>query len=103
MAGSLIWILRTTIVAIAELVKRGRSDREGKRVAEAWGVRSTPGQGADRTKRYQTELLRHRKHSLSSKHAGQSLVRAFLDTEEVGGSNPPAPTTKRAGQGQFSA
>ena len=22
----------------------------------------------------------------------------FLDTEEVGGSNPPAPTTKRAGQ-----
>ena len=30
---------------------------------------------------------------LSCESAGQSVAWAFLDTEEVGGSNPPAPTT----------
>ncbi len=59
--------------------------------------RSTPGQGADRTRRYQTELLRQREYGLSCEVAGQSLARAFLDTEEVGGSNPPAPTNHQIG------
>jgi hypothetical protein len=34
---------------------------------------------------------------LHCEDTGQSLERAFLDTEEVGGSNPPAPT-RSAGQ-----
>jgi hypothetical protein len=55
---------------------------------------STPGQGADRNKRYSTVLLRHVADALSSEGAGQPVAGAFLDTEEVGGSNPPAPTRK---------
>ena len=31
--------------------------------------------------------------TLNCEDAGQRVARAFLDTEEVGGSNPPAPTT----------
>ena len=63
---------------------------------------STPGQGADRTKRYQTELPRQPEHPLNGEDAGQSVVRAFLDTEEVRGSNPLAPTTKGPGHRAFS-
>jgi hypothetical protein len=51
--------------------------------------------------RYQTELLRPRKHGLSCEHAGQSLVQAFLDTEEVRGSNPQAPTKEASVTGAF--
>ena len=48
-------------------------------------------------RRYQTELLRHSEIRLSCEVAGQSLVAAFLDAEEVRGSNPLAPTSNVAG------
>ena len=54
---------------------------------------STHGQGADRNREYQTELLRKLDGRLTWKEAGQSVARVFLDTEEVRGSSPLAPTT----------
>jgi hypothetical protein len=44
------------------------------------------------TRRYS---WRHVAEALSCEVADQSIVRAFLDTEEVRGSNPLAPTSKR--------
>jgi hypothetical protein len=68
---------------------RGGGSRWGARRALVW---STPGQGADRTSRYQTGLVRSPKRMLTSKDAGQSVAGAFLDAEEVRGSSPLAPT-----------
>ena len=36
----------------------------------------------------------HHEDGLTCEGAGQSLAWTFLDTEEVGGSDPPAPTQK---------
>jgi DNA-binding CsgD family transcriptional regulator len=51
-------------------------------------------QGADRSRRYQTELLRQLESGATCKDAGQRVVQAFLDTEEVRDSNPLAPTKR---------
>ena len=55
---------------------------------------STPGQGADRIRRYLTVLVLPPTCMLTSEDAGRSGERAFFDTEEVRGSNPLAPTRK---------
>jgi hypothetical protein len=68
----------------------------GTLVGQIW---STAGQGADRTRRYQTELLRQLGTSLGREVAGQRLAPAFLDAEEVRGSNPLAPTYRRSPAG----
>ena len=42
---------------------------------------------------YSTVLLRQPESALSCEYPGQRVARAFLDTEEVRGSNPLAPTS----------
>jgi hypothetical protein len=56
--------------------------------------RSTSSQGAECTRGYSTTLDSYPKSALSCESAGQSSAPVFLDTEEVRGSNPLAPTTK---------
>jgi hypothetical protein len=97
------------LVAGSGLTFEDAGEHELKGVPDRWHLYRADGgstgqhqvKGADRTKRYSTELLRSPKRTMTSKDAGQSVAWAFLDTEEVRGSNPLAPTSNIPARAPF--
>jgi hypothetical protein len=80
-------------------ISSGSDERRGDNDVREPGCSSRPlvntrSRSRRRTKRYQTELLRQREYGLKCEDAGQSVVRAFRDTEDVRGSDPLAPTSR---------